>query len=92
MKLFKNIDEKFAQIGFLKVCENEFGAKYERLSKRGYIQRVDLVRKQSGLHLIQSYEAGVNSDGFNNCVGLTMYEARLCLIKMRRMGWRVTKC
>lgn len=91
LKLFKSIDEKFAGIGLMKVKENEFGASYERKTKFGYTQCVDLVNKASGFHLIQSYEEGVNKDGFNNCVGLNMYEVRLCLKKMKQMGWKQKK-
>jgi hypothetical protein len=92
MKLFKSVDEKLAEIGLVKVKENEYGASYERETRFGYTQCVDLVCKASGRHLIQSYEKGVNQDGFNNCVGLSMYEARLCRKKMKRMGWKEKKC
>ena len=30
MKLFKSIDEKFAEIGFKKIKEDVFGVRYER--------------------------------------------------------------
>lgn len=91
MNFFKSIDEKFAEIGLIKVKENEFGAGYERKTKFGYTQCVDLVHKASGFHIIQSYEKGLNKAGFNNCVGLTMYEARLCRKKMKQMGWKQKK-
>lgn len=91
MKFFKSIDEKFAEIGFKKITENEFGVKYERNTKFGYLQSIALLHKASGFHLIQSYESGLNKDGFNNCVGLTMYEARLCQKKMKQMGWKQKK-
>ena len=91
MKLFKSIDERFAEIGFVKVKENEYGADYERITKHGYVQCLDLVHKASGRHIIQSYEKGVNKDGFNNCVGISMYEAKLCRKKMKRMGWKEKK-
>ena len=92
MKLFKTIDEKFSEIGFTKVKENEYSANYERSTKFGYVQCLDLVHKASGMHIIQSYEKGLNTDGFNNSVGLTMYEAKLCRKKMKRMGWKEKKC
>ena len=88
MKLIKTIDERFAEIGFVKVKENEYSANYERNTKYGYIQCLDLVNKASGFHIIQSYEKGLNTDGFNNCVGITMYEAKLCRKKMKLMGWK----
>lgn len=91
MKVFKSTDEKFAEIGLTKVGENKFGAYYERKTRFGYTQCVDLICKASGFHLIQSYEKGVNRDGFSNSVGLNMYEARLCLKKMKEMGWKQKK-
>lgn len=91
MKFFKSTDEKFAEIGLVKIEEDEFCASYERKTKFGYTQCIDFLYKDSGFHLIQSYEKGVNTDGFNNCVGLTMYEARLCRKKMKQMGWKEKK-
>lgn len=91
MKLFKTTDERFAEIGFTKVKENQYSANYERKSKFGYTQCVYLVHKASGLHIIQSYEKCVNKDGFNNCVGLSMYEAKLCRRKMKQMGMKEKK-
>lgn len=42
--------------------------------------------KKSGRHVIQSYQEEVNSDGFNNMIGLTAYETKLALKKMKRLG------
>ena len=89
--MFKTTDDRFNEIGFTKVKENQYSANYERKTKHGYVQCLDLVRKSSGRHIIQSYEKGVNKDGFNNCVGLTMYEAKLCRRKMKQMGMREKK-
>lgn len=89
MKLFKTIDEKLYEIGFVKVNEDEFGAEYERKNnKYGYVQALDLSHKANGNHIIQSYQKDVNKDGFNNVVGLTVYEAKLVLRKMKDMGFR----
>ena len=89
--LFKKIDERFSEIGLVKVSENEYGARYERVTRFGYTQCVDLVHKASGRHLIQSYEKCSNSVCFNNVVGLSMYEAKLCRKKMKKMGWKDKK-
>lgn len=91
VKLLKNIDDRFAEIGFIKVDENKHGAFYKRETEHGYTQRLDLGYKESGIHLIHSYEQGCNTDGFNNSVGITMYEAKLCRKKMKRMGWKERK-
>lgn len=92
MKLFKTVDEKFAEIGFVKVEENEYGATYKRkVAKYNYIQTLALLHKASGRHLIQSYDADLMDEKKigNICVGLTMYEAKLCVKKMKQMGWKV---
>lgn len=91
MKVFKSIDERFSEIGLEKVKEDEYGADYERKTRFGYVQCISLVRKASGFHIIQSYEKSLNTDGFNNCVDITMYEAKLCRKKMKQMGWKEKK-
>ena len=94
MKLFKTVDEKFAEIGFVKVEENEYGTTYGRKNDRfNYTQTLRLVHKKSGRHLIQSYDAELMDEKKigNTCVGLTMYEAKLCVKKMKQMGWKPCK-
>ena len=94
MKLFKSIDEKFAEIGFVKTEENEYGAIYKRKNERfNYTQTLHLVHKKSGRNIIQSYDAALtDSRGIGcTCVGLTAYEAKLCVKKMKQMGWKVRK-
>lgn len=86
MKLFKSVDEKFKEIGFVKIEESEYGALYYRESKYKYTQYLHLLHKMDGQHIIQSYQKDINSDGFNNCVGLTIYETKLCIKKMKQMG------
>lgn len=91
MKLFKTTDEKFAELGFVKRTENEYGACYQRYNKKyDYMQILDLIYKQSGVHIVQSYDKHLSdAQGIGNtCVGLTMYEMKLCLKKMREMGWK----
>jgi hypothetical protein len=91
--MFKTVDEKLAEIGFVEVRGlKQFGvrcAKYERESTEyNYIHVVELMTKQNGYHIIQSYQRDVNSEGFNNAVGLTMYETKLFLKKMKQLGWK----
>lgn len=91
MKLFKVADEKFKEIGFVKIKEDEYGVSYERQNKEPkFLQRLDLLHKNSGYHLIQSYDPYLMDDKKigNTCVGLTMYEASLCVKKMKEMGWK----
>lgn len=56
------------------------GACYEReITEYDYIQCLEITHKASGKHLIQSYQKGVNKDGFNNVVGLTYEETKLAM-------------
>lgn len=88
MTLFKSTDEKLRDLGFIKTEQSGHGAFYVRHEPEGYIHVVALARKQSGRHIIQSYDKDlfdVNCTG-NVCVGLTYREARLFLRKMREIG------
>ena len=91
-KLFKSADELFAEIGFTKVYESNLYVQYERFNEEyKYTQSLDLGHKHNGYHLIMSSVKEVNKEGYNNMVGLTMYETKLCLKKMRELGWKVKK-
>lgn len=94
MKLFKPVDEKFEEIGFIKGKEDRFGVVYERNDdKYHFTQRLDLLHKKSGRHIVQSYDIHLMDDKKigNTCVGLTMYEMKLCIKKMKQMGWKMQK-
>lgn len=92
MKLFKSVDEKFNEIGFVKIKEDKYGASYERdLNKYGIIQCLNLLRKASEIHIIQSFQKDINIEGFNNMVGLSIYETKLALKKMNQMGYKIKK-
>lgn len=92
MKLFKTIDKKFQELGFDKTYESDLCVTYEKFNKEYcYVQIIELCHKKSGYHLMSSYVKDINSEGFNNCVGLTMLESKLCLKKMRSKGWKVKK-
>lgn len=89
IKLFKNVDEKLADIGFKKVEENKHLCEYNRENNEfGYIQKVVISYKKSGRHILQSYDPKLFDDeGIGNtCVGLTGYEMKLFLKKMKKMG------
>lgn len=94
MKLFKTVDDKFKEIGFVKIRENRFGATYDRrVPKHKFTQRLVLLHKACGRHIVQSYDVALaDQKGIGHtCVGLTMYELELCIKKMRQMGWKVKK-
>lgn len=85
MKLFKSVDEKLAEIGFCKNIENEHVVYYERYdAKYKYVHSVDILHKRSGENIIQSYDS---TCGVSAAVGLTGYEMKLFVKKMKQMGW-----
>lgn len=91
MYLFKSIDKKLADIGFEKTADNDYYVTYERKApEENFTQRLDIVRKANGCHIVQSYDAGLRDvDNIGNvCVGLTAREMNLAMQKMRQKGWR----
>lgn len=79
---------------FIKVGENKYGAIYERENTEfKFVHRIDLMHKKSGFHIVQSYDPALGDEkGLGNTgVGLTMYEMKLCLKKMKQMGWKPCK-
>lgn len=84
--MFKSIDKKFEEIGFVKIKEDEHGVSYERPNKEfNYIQRIDILHKTNGKHIIQSYDATNTTSRFSPVVGLTGYEIKLVLKKMKEI-------
>ena len=87
--MFKSVDKKFEEIGFKKVSDDEHGVVYKRecdCSMFKYTHVLAIEKKKSGHHLIFSYD----KDSFDNkkigncCVGLTGYEMKLALKKMKQ--------
>lgn len=92
--MFKNIDKKFEEIGFIKVKEDKHGATYERKDiKYNSTQVLDILHKASGRHIVQSYDKDLVDDKRigNTCVGLSYYEMKLVLKKMKKMGYHKSK-
>lgn len=92
MKLFKSIDERIKELGFEKVeIEDKFGVGvcYKRVvlinNDESYVHRLDILHKANGNHIIQSYQKEVNSDGFNNTVGLDYKKTKLAMKKYRQL-------
>ena len=88
--MFKTVDQKIADLGFIKVHEDKYGVEYERQND-GYTQRVDIVHKASGNHILQSYDPALyakengNTMG-NGVVGLTCTELLVFGKKMKQLG------
>ena len=90
MKLFKSIDDKLEDIGFVKIKDDKYAVTYERkLVKYNYTQVLDICHKTSGKHIVQSYDKDLmDKKGIGNtCVGLTYYEMKLIAKKMKQKGW-----
>lgn len=88
MKLFKTVDEKLATIGFTKEKEDKYGCVYKRKDKKyNFTQKVVISYKKSGRHILQSYDPDLadNNGIGNTCVGLTGYEMKLFLKKMKQL-------
>ena len=91
IKLFKTVDDKFMEIGFVKVKDDKYAATYERYDEDyGYTQVLDIRHKASGRHIVQSYDKELFDEKNigNTCVGLTYYEMKLATKKMRNKKWR----
>ena len=86
MKLFKTVDEKLAELGFVR--EDKDGICTYHRKERGYTQKVVLMHKNSGKHILQSYDPDLgDAKGIGNtCVGLTGYEMKLFVKKMKQLG------
>jgi hypothetical protein len=92
--MIKNIDKKFEEIGFIKVSEDKYGATYERDNvEYNFTQVLAILHKASGRHLVQSYDKDLaDTKGIGNaCVGLSYYEMKLALKKMKKLGYHKSK-
>lgn len=89
IKLFKRIDDRLLDIGFRKIREDKHGVEYQRFNEKyNYTQVVVISHKQSGAHILQSYDNSLfdSKDVGNTNVGLTGYEVKLFLKKMKSVG------
>lgn len=92
--MFKNIDKKFEEIGFIKISEDKYGVIYERKDEKyNYTQVLAIFHKANGKHIVQSYDKSLMDSKLigNTCVGLTYYEMKLALKKMRQLGYHKSK-
>ena len=90
-KIFKTIDDKFKDIGFQKIQDDKYAATYERRNEEyGYTQVLDILHKASGNHIVQSYDKELFDEKRigNTCVGLTYYEMKLAVKKMKKKKWK----
>ena len=88
--MFKNIDKKFEEIGFIKVSEDKYGARYERKDEDfNFTHVLAILYKASGRHIVQSYDKDLMDSKMigNTCAGLSYYEMKLALKKMKQLGY-----
>ena len=86
MSLFYDIDDKLAEYGFIKISEDKYGVSYKKYCP-GYIHNVDILHKENGRHILQSYDPDLfDTDGIGNTnVGLTYKELKLFTKKMKKL-------
>lgn len=84
-----SVDKKLTDLGFIKdpTSSNLWIGYTRKNEKYNYIHSLDFCHKQNGNHVVQSYQKDVNSDKFNNCVGLNKQELKLAYKKMKELGW-----
>jgi len=89
MKLFKTVDEKFKDLGWNKVKENEnYYVIYEKYNKQfKYTHAIEICHKANGLHIVQSYQKDSPIKDFDYMIGLPVKEMKLCIKKMKKLGW-----
>jgi hypothetical protein len=90
-KLFKTVDEKLRDIGFCIVDECKNRVCYERKNEVfDYTQVLYIGHNSKGRHFVQSFDKDLVDDKGvgNTCVGLTYYEMKLVMKKMRQRGWK----
>lgn len=91
MKLFKSIDDKFEEIGFEKIQDNGYAVEYQRYNtEHDFTHVITILHKANGKHLIQSYDRNLFDAECIGCtnVGLSYYETKLALKKMKQKGWK----
>ena len=87
----KNTNDKLRDIGFKLVNDDKHSVTYERYNEDyNYTHVLTIVHKNNGRHIIQSYDKDLFDEKKigNTNVGLTYYESKLIMKKMREKGWK----
>lgn len=89
MKVFKTLNDKISELGFTLTEENNRHIEYTRHNDTyNFNQKVVILHKASGRHILQSYDVdSTNTDG-SICVGLTYEELKLFVKKFRQLQRR----
>jgi hypothetical protein len=90
----KSADEKFKDIGFEKISEDESSVEYRRLfiDKNGIecfqtleIQTFSISDNKKSI-IVYSYQTDKNKDGYNNALGIPLSIMKLCISKAKEKG------
>lgn len=85
---FKNIEQKIKELGFEKVYQSDLVIQFQREDKQfDFIYGVDIVHKQTGKHIIQSYQKNSPCKKFDCMVGITFDECKLFLKYAKKLKW-----
>jgi len=77
---FKSVNQKIKELGFEKNYESDLVVQFQRKDKQfDFIHGVDIVHKQTGNHIIQSYQKDSPCEKFDYMVGITFDECKLFL-------------
>lgn len=83
------IDRMMEKRGYEKTNENGHGVYYEKHEPQGYIHVVCVIKKSSGKHLMQSYDAQTfkaNNDYINSSAGVEIPVLLLMWLKAKQMA------
>lgn len=78
------IDKLMAKKGYILSKEDKYGVYYEKQEPQNFKHVVCIIRKASGKHLMQSYDAKV-IDGRNEVCGVEIPILLLMWIKAKQM-------
>lgn len=84
----KIADKMFKKLGYTRNVGSNIVISYEKSDENfGYTKVIEFGHKRSGEHIVGSYQKGLNGDGFNNAVGLTIPEIKAIKRKFKELRW-----
>ena len=85
--MIKIADRKIEKLGFKKIQDDKYGARYHRYNETyGYTHEVAIIHKESGKHILQSYDVESSTSKGSINVGLTYTELKWFKRKMKEIG------
>ncbi len=85
--MFKTTEKKLNKLGFVKVKDDKYGITYEKkVDEYNYTHVVDILHKNSGKHILQSYSKENTTNEGSLMVGLKYNELKLFTKEMKRVG------